>query len=235
MHFSKFSKNNTEKGFREMQIYELVRQAADCWNIPLEQVAKFQEWWDSENKTDSIERISQEYNVSMSSSQIHNIHQQRFSQFYKQHISYSLTGNEKLPTVINLLDIANYYLNSPEITVPNFVINISSQQLYDIAELGESVLVLAGEHIVAVKQEDAEKKKVTGKRFMEYLKKIQLLVEELQLVSPKSLPDLYICNSIIVKFSFGIPVKCRNLILAKKVRIQGIQFIPSQMQVMGGI
>lgn len=232
--FPKLPANPTKAGFREMQIYELVRQAADAWNIPLDQVAKFQEWWDG-GRTDQLARgIIEEYpNIPahISENPTH-----RFSQYYKHRASYALLTTPYSPSVSNLIDIAQYYLTNTQITVPHFVIAIASQNLSDIAQLGESVLVLTGE-----KQSEVEEKFTVVKRkhnrsfLLEYLKKVQLLVEELQIISTKSLPDLYISNSITFKFSVDIPVKCRNLILAKKVKIEGVRFMPRQMQVMGGI
>jgi hypothetical protein len=233
--FPKLPKNPTQTGFREMQIYELVRQAADAWNIPLEQVALFQEWWDNGRSEELARNILHEYQLFASIEHEKNL-EHRFSQFYKQHTSYALPEEKNNPHVANLIDIADYYLINPTITVPNFVITIDSENLYDIAELGESVLVLTSEKSNSGRQERIRPKHKKNKSFLlEYLKKIQVLVEEMQIVSSKSLPDLYVSNSITFKFSVDIPVKCRNLILAQKVKIKGIRFMPSQMQVMGGI
>ena len=232
-HFPKLPKNPTKSGFREMQIYELVRQAADAWNIPLEQVALFQEWWDNGRSDQLAHDILQEHELYHTIDSSTNLLGHRFSQYYKQHTSYSFHSEKNSPTVANLMDIATYYLTNPPITVPHFVINIDSQNLYDIAELGESVLVLTGEKTVEEYGKNLQKR---NKSFLlEYLKKVQLLVEGMQIVSSKSLPDLYVSNSITFKFSVDIPVKCRNLILAQKVKIEGIRFMPSQMQVMGGV
>ncbi|MDE2026750.1 MAG: hypothetical protein KGJ07_09765, partial [Patescibacteria group bacterium] len=154
--FHKLPENPTKTGFREMQIYELVRQAADAWNIPLEQVVKFQEWWDN-GKTDELARSIVPDYISLSSQEKQFGH--RFSQYYQHHMSYTLPEIITMPNVNNLIDIAQYYLADASITVPHFVITIVSQQLIDIAELGESVLVLTGEENNEIGKKDLNKKK----------------------------------------------------------------------------
>ena len=222
-------------GSREMQIYELVRQAADSWNLPLLQVARFQEWWDSGKNSEIAQIISKEYQRAPQVIPLQ-VSEHRFSQFYKQHVSYIFSDNPtEMPNVTNLLDIAQYYISNVEVTVPSFVINIATQNLHEIAQLGESVLVLTGAKEKSLEIKKPPEKEKTEKGLLDYLKKIQLLVEGFQIVSAKSLPDLYISNSITFKFSLNIPIKCRNLILAQKVKIEGIRFLSRQLQVMGGI
>jgi len=236
-HFPKLPSSPTKKGFREMQIYEIVRQAADAWNIPLDQVAIFQEWWDSGKKGRNIPKVIEQYNALFQEYQPKNEFSHRLSQYYKQHDSYVFPEDSVAPSIINLLDIAQYYLSNPDITVPNFVLHLSLGQLDDISELGESVLVLTGGEENT--QGKVLPKKTRRKRslLLNYLRKIQLLVKEMQIVSTKSLPDLYIFGTLSLRLS-EISVKCRNLILAKKVKIHGIHFIANhfgQLQLHGGI